>query len=145
MRRFALPRALSSKRWMGGRAATGALSALCRWDAAAWPEPSAGCGPRGAGRALLAVCCWGACPGKIPSAGAAFRQNLACVFFMERHGPFWVVILSPSAFLRAFSLTVGLSLQQPFLFLSKTTVAQINLLIFACFFSCADLDIGFPL
>lgn len=118
---------------------------LCRGDAAAWPAASAGCGRRGAGRELLAAWCWAARPAQVPSAGAAFHQNLACVFSTEWQGPWWVVLLSPSASPRAFSLTAGLSLLQLFLFLCRTTVGWTNLFISACFFSCADLDIEFPL
>lgn len=67
------------------------------------------------------------------------------VLFMEQKGPLQLVILSPSAFLRAFPLTSGLHLQQLFLFLNRNTVDQTNLFISAYFFSCADSDIRFPL
>lgn len=67
------------------------------------------------------------------------------VFFMEQQGPFQVVILSPSAFLRAFPSTCSPSLQQIFLLLNRNTVDQTNLFISAYLFSRADSDIRFPL
>lgn len=85
---------------LGGRAATGALSVLCRWDAAAWPEPSAGCGRRGAGRGVGTACCWGAHPAKILSAGAALCQNLVCVFLYGEAGPLLGGASEPLCFLK---------------------------------------------
>lgn len=67
------------------------------------------------------------------------------VFFMEQQGSFQVVILTPSAFLKAFPFTCSLSLQQFSLFLNRNTVDQTNLFISAYFFSCVDSDIRFPL
>ena len=112
------------------------------------------CSVAGAKHWMRAARCWQGTPCSVllgsPTCRDAFCWSCflsqASVCFLYRSaGPILGAAPEPLCFPKGFSLTLGLSLQQPLLFLSRNTVVQTNLFISGCFFSCADLDIEFPL